>query len=314
VSEGEPGSSAQNVSRGDRYDRPCPACSGSSFRLCHRMPNQTALHRCVECGLVARDRIMSADERKRRYSDRSYFVKPTTPTEGLFGYNDYLRYRDLHMVLCTVRLDEIESFQSPGKLIDLGCGPGVLLDSARARGWEVTGVDLSSFAVEIAHAYYNLSIVEGEFLDTGFSSDHFDVVTMDDYLEHTTNPRGVIVEAARILRPGGLVTISTPNPASYTARLMGRQWFHYKQEEHFYFFSPASLRRILGELDFEVLSVRASPRIVDLQFIAMRLGYYGEAASRWLFAIGQRLVRSRLAFPIYTGEVRVIARKRRTAR
>jgi len=276
------------------------------------MPNHTRLHRCFECGLVARDRTMNAEERKKRYSDRNYFVKATTPTEGLYGYNDYLRYRDLHMVLCTVRLDEIESLQSPGRLVDVGCGPGVLLDSARARGWEVSGVDLSSYAVEIARSYYNLSIEEGEFLEAGFQSDHFDVVTMDDYLEHTTNPREVIEGAARILKPGGLITISTPNPASLSARLMGRQWFHYKQEEHFYFFSPASLRSILEDLGFDIFSIRRSPRIVDLQFIAMRLGYYSEATSRFLLSIGQRLIRSRLAFPIYTGEVRVLARKRKT--
>jgi 2-polyprenyl-3-methyl-5-hydroxy-6-metoxy-1,4-benzoquinol methylase len=254
---------------------------------------------------------MNAQERKKRYSDPSYFTKSTTPTEGLYGYNDYLRYRDIHMFLCTVRLDEIELFQSPGRLVDIGCGPGVLLDSARARGWEVHGLDLSSYAVEIARSYYNLTIVEGELLEAAFPSEHFDVVTMDDFLEHTTNPREIIVEAARILRPGGLIAISTPNPASLSARLMGRQWFHYKQEEHFYFFSPASLRRVLEDLDFEVLSVRRSPRIVDLQFIAMRLGYYSEKASHILLAIVKRLIRSRIAFPIYTGEVRVLARKRK---
>jgi hypothetical protein len=94
---------------------------------------------------------------------------------------------------------------------------------------------------------------------------------------------------------------------------MGRQWFHYKQEEHFYLFSRESLRRILEELDFEILTIHRSPRIVDLQFIAMRLGYYSSLAKRMLLGIGRSLIRSRVAFPIYTGEVRVIARKRSRA-
>jgi 2-polyprenyl-3-methyl-5-hydroxy-6-metoxy-1,4-benzoquinol methylase len=291
----------------------CPACHGTEFRLEHQMSNQTELHRCESCGLVARDRIMTPDECKQRYSDRSYFFKSTTPTEGLYGYNDYLRYRDIHMFLCTVRLDEIEEYTEPGKLLDLGCGPGVLLDSARARGWEISGLDISSYAVEIARAYYNISVVEGEFVEAGFPGEHFDVVTMDDFLEHTPNPREVIVEAARVIKSGGLLAISTPNPSGISAWLMGRQWFHYKQEEHFYLFSRESLRRILEELDFEILTIHRSPRIVDLQFIAMRLGYYSSLAKRMLLSIGRSLIRSRVAFPIYTGEVRVIARKRSRA-
>ena len=116
---------------------------------------------------------------------------------GLYGYNDYLRYRDLHMVLCTVRLDEIETHQSPGKLVDVGCGPGVLLDSARARGWEVSGLDLSSYAVEIARSYYNLSIVEGEFLEADFPNEHFDVVNLLSAEESDTRPRDTLEIAGR---------------------------------------------------------------------------------------------------------------------
>jgi 2-polyprenyl-3-methyl-5-hydroxy-6-metoxy-1,4-benzoquinol methylase len=254
--------------------------------------------------------LPNPEELRVHYSHPAYFSKVCHPQEPLYGYNNYLTDRHLYMWLAAQRMDEIELLQPRGRLLDVGCATGVLLDAARLRGWQVQGVDVSSFAVRIARAYYNLDVIEGELHDAAFPSNHFDVVTMDDVVEHAPDPRALLTEAARVLRPAGLLSISTPNAASLSARLMRGWWFHYKQREHLTFFTPRSANILLDELGLRVLSIRRSPRFVDLRYLFTRLGYYLPRLSHLVLRTGRHLSFTHVGFFIYTGEMTVRARKR----
>lgn len=288
----------------------CPTCQTSRIRLLFQMPDGSTLHRCAQCGLVVRDRMMTAAESKARYSHPQYYSKQSSPEEGLYGYNNYMRDRHLLMWLFAERLDEIERLQPRGHLLDVGCGPGVMLDIARLRGWEAQGVDISTFAVETARKYYNLDILECDLLSAHLPGSHFDVVCMDDYIEHVVNPREILAEGARLLRPGGLLVLNTPSAGSLTAHLMRRNWFHYKQEEHFYFFTPKSARILLNDLGLDVLSIRRSPRFVDLKYLFTRFAYYSKSLSRVLLWTTERMLWARIGFYLYVGDMRILARKR----
>lgn len=289
----------------------CNACRGE-FTVARRpLGDGTDLLACPECGLEVRSPMLSESDRHDRYDGPGYFSKDDDSLPGLYGYKNYLKDRYLLMWLLTERLDEIEELVPVGRLLDIGCATGVLLDVARLRGWEVQGVDLSSFAAKIAREYYNLDVFRGELPQAGFPDDHFDVVTMDDFIEHVTDPREVLTEAARILRPGGLMAVGTPNCESLTARLMGRQWFHYKQEEHFFFFTRRSLERLLEDVGLEVVLYRRAARFVDLKFLFHRLEYYYPKVSQWLLRMSQRSLLTRIGFFIHTGEMRIYARKKK---
>ncbi|MBI3030240.1 MAG: class I SAM-dependent methyltransferase, partial [Candidatus Rokubacteria bacterium] len=97
-----------------------------------------------------------------------------------------------------------------GRLLDVGCGDGAFLRLARARGWDVAGTELSPYAVSAAKAD-GLAVREGEVWDAGFAAAAFDAVTCWHVLEHTSDPRRVIEEIRRVLRPGGWLMLATPN-------------------------------------------------------------------------------------------------------
>jgi SAM-dependent methyltransferase len=111
--------------------------------------------------------------------------------------------------------------QAGGQLLDVACGQGKFLAYAHSRGFEVTGVDVSDVAVDIARERVpdaNVMVGAGESLP--FENDSFDVVTCIGSLEHFPDPAAGAAEMARVLRPGGSAVIFVPN-----LFFLGHVWF-----------------------------------------------------------------------------------------
>ena len=132
-----------------------------------------------------------------------------------------------------------------GRLLDVGCGTGVWLRICKSYGWDVYGVDLSTQAVETAKASGLLNVWAGTLVEAKFPSNFFDVVTMVQVLEHTYDPRAALLEARRILKPGGRLYVTVPNCASLEARVFASHWRALDVPRHLYFFNPATLRRMM---------------------------------------------------------------------
>jgi 2-polyprenyl-3-methyl-5-hydroxy-6-metoxy-1,4-benzoquinol methylase len=123
-------------------------------------------------------------------------------------------------------LDLIGARVSTGRLLDVGCGPGLLLDEARRRGYAPVGLELSRAAARHATEVLGLDVREVAF-EAFEPLEHFDVVVLADVLEHLDDPRAGLERAARLLRPGGVLCVVTPDPASLTARVAGARWWGY---------------------------------------------------------------------------------------
>lgn len=134
-----------------------------------------------------------------------------------------------------------------GRLLDVGCATGDFLsEMARQPGWSVMGVEPSPDAGRYA-AGSGLTVVRGVLNDGAFAAGSFDAVTMWDVLEHVYDPRAVIAEAARILRPGGVLVVNHPNTASLDRRIFGRLWVGYELPRHLYLYPSEQLGRLMGE-------------------------------------------------------------------
>ena len=158
------------------------------------------------------------------------------------------------------RLDRIARLAAPpGHLLDVGCGTGEFLGFARESGWEVTGTELSPYAADATGAA-GLPVFAGEVWEAGFPPARFDVVTCWHVIEHVSDPRRVVAELFRVLRPGGYCLLATPNlddrifRAAY-ALARGRRARLYETEErevHLYFFSARTLGELAKSAGFEM--------------------------------------------------------------
>ena len=152
-------------------------------------------------------------------------------------------------------LEEIEVFKKLGKLLDVGIGTGLFLKIAREHGWKVIGVDVSSYSVNKAKKY-GFEVYKEELGTIPFGNNFFDVVNMRHSIEHVENPKKVLTEAYKILKPGGVICIATPNSFGIHARIFGKDWPHLSLPYHLHFFSKKSLSTLVESIGFKVLQLK----------------------------------------------------------
>lgn len=133
-----------------------------------------------------------------------------------------------------LRLEYIDSHVSlkNKRVLDVGCGGGILSESMYSKGADVTGIDLGEKALNVAklHQYesgtkvdYRLVSVEQLASEQPAS---FDVVTCMEMLEHVPDPESIVAACARLVKPGGAVFLSTINrtPKAYLFAVIGAEY------------------------------------------------------------------------------------------
>jgi len=256
----------------------CPVCGargrellydGLTDRVFFCAPGVWTLYRCLGCGSAYMD--PRPTRRTIGLAYRSYFThetpcaaapeRPATPLRRLKAAlrNDYLRSRygisvgpavplgRLAVYLAVHRRLNIDRWvrhlprpSRGARLLDVGCGNGQYLITARTLGWDAWGIDPDPGAVAAARSA-GLRVEQRGFPDTGLPDGYFDVVTMNHVIEHLHDPVGALREVRRILKPGGTLWIATPNIGSIGGRYYGHHWRGLEPPRHLVLFTAASL-------------------------------------------------------------------------
>ncbi len=159
------------------------------------------------------------------------------------------------------RLEEITAefapYRQTNRLLDIGCGAGSLMLAARKNGWNAHGLDVSPNAVNHVRSL-GFEVFQGELQQAHLPSAHFDVITAAEILEHLSEPRVLLEEVARLLRPGGLFWTTTPHARGLSARVLGLKWRCIWPPEHLQLFSAAGLKGLLRDVGFRQIRVRTT--------------------------------------------------------
>lgn len=119
-------------------------------------------------------------------------------------------------------LDQINKLPR-GSLLDVGCGNGDLMNSAKAMGFTVHGLEIDPLAVRAA-SDRGLSVLQGSFDRLSEYQGDFDYIVCSHVVEHAHDPRQLIHLLVNAVKPGGRVFVSWPNPQSIVLDLFGRYW------------------------------------------------------------------------------------------
>jgi 2-polyprenyl-3-methyl-5-hydroxy-6-metoxy-1,4-benzoquinol methylase len=136
------------------------------------------------------------------------------------------------------------------RLLDIGCALGSMLEEAKAAGWDSVGVETSEFAAKYAAENTGCPVYAGTLEKAAFRSESFDVVTLMDVIEHVPEPIALINEIFRVLRPGGVLFIVTPNFSSFFVWLYGSSAYGVWPEHHVVYFQPSTARNLLLKAGF----------------------------------------------------------------
>ena len=147
-----------------------------------------------------------------------------------------------------------------GKLLDVGCGTGTLLDEAKPY-FECYGLEPSPIAAkQCREKGYN--VVEDYFENVTFEN-YFDAITMDSVIEHVASPTQFLIQVHGFLKPGGVVAILTPKYGGPASTRHGAGWNGFRHGYHTFLFSGKTLSALLEKTGFEVLSHPKRDRILD---------------------------------------------------
>ena len=211
---------AENYASASLVSRSCPACEATnSFKRGHK--NGFEMLTCGHCSTLYTSQLPVADSAE--------------------NYDDYYHEENLTAPeFVNRRLNEIvagfSAYKRHNRLLDVGFGAGTLLAAARSAGFQAFGVDVAERAVTSARAM-GFEVFCGTIQQAQYQENYFDVVTASEVLEHVPDPKAVLQEIARVLRPGGLLWLTTPHGRGLSGKFLGLKWSVVSPPEHLQLFS-----------------------------------------------------------------------------
>ena len=133
----------------------------------------------------------------------------------------------------------------PVRYLDIGCSTGFVVEAARARGWNATGVDLNPSAIEFGQSR-GLDLRTVTLEDAGFACGTFDAISLFDVLEHLPAPARTLRACIDLLAPGGILFMYVPNYDSASRLLMGAAAHFIWPTHHLNYYTPATLRDLMA--------------------------------------------------------------------
>jgi len=225
--------------------RPCVACDSLDFIWSPTIQPAVQLNRCNRCGMSSTHPRPSPTELERRYSQTYYGPKNLKflhAFERLIAWITWRRARRIHGMVAP-----------HSRILEIGCGRGLLLKHLAQLGHECHGSERSELAAQRARKTVGLRIYTRSLEQCGLESNYFDLVILWHVLEHLEEPGQSLSFVNRLLRPGGLLLLEVPNYTSLQSQFSGKHWFHLDIERHLYHFSKEGLKKLLGKTQFQVI-------------------------------------------------------------
>lgn len=290
----------------------CAVCASEDLR-----PHLAVAGDAGEAGLIpTTDRFGTALADIVRCARCGHMQLAIFPTEedlseayGEAESEDYIAEESGQRATARAILERIEHQVPPGSLLDLGCWVGFLLDEARKRGWQVTGVEPSEFASAYARDRLGLDVRTEGLFEARLEPAAYDAVFMGDVIEHLPAAGEALDRIAGLIAPGGVLALALPDAGSKLARVMGKRWWSVIPT-HVHYFTRASVAALLVRHGYRVVSISTQPKTFTAGYYLGRLGGYSAGLGRAVVgAAGAVGVRDRLWTPDFRDRMLVIARR-----
>jgi 2-polyprenyl-3-methyl-5-hydroxy-6-metoxy-1,4-benzoquinol methylase len=277
----------------------CNLCGSVSYEFLFKAnENQFYLRdnfnivKCVVCGLVFTNPRPIKDNIHKYYSKGKYYTHQSIDDTindnkkrwiiKTLIYNKLYRVNKLNKKNIIIKLLEtilhflfnkfisvIIPYKNNGNILDVGCGNGTFLNFIKKYGWNTYGTEISDYSI-IKCKEKDINVFKGELHEAEHQNKYFDVVVVNQVLEHLYDPLNFLIECKRILKDDGLLIIGVPNFNSYDSRILQGDWQALQVPTHLYHFSTKTLTRMLEKAGFQV-AFRKQPFLAQYDYLYYKI-------------------------------------------
>jgi 2-polyprenyl-3-methyl-5-hydroxy-6-metoxy-1,4-benzoquinol methylase len=232
----------------------CNYCGADNYKVRYVKEGYNIVQ-CNSCGLVYVNPRLKPEAVKELY-DEDYFKGK--------GFDKSVQYREEFEEKSKITdlndwdLSTIQEFNKTGSdkkiLLDVGCGMGLFLWKAKQKGYEPEGLELSQYACNFVNSLgieaFNNTIDNFE-----SQNNYYDAISMKEVIEHLPDPLSVLEKVHKILKPGGVLFMTTGNYDCPERKVRGKDWFYFMPEGHLYIFSNKTMKKYLKKVGFRKIKV-----------------------------------------------------------
>ena len=253
--------------------RNCPGCGQNDFEVLFESNLEDSDFR----GVVESIYMLWGERRGRHVKCKNCHLIYVNPIENGGDINeaysqmksvDAAIVRESRLRATESQVELVKKYKDGTRLLDIGCGEGFFLFNASRLGYAVKGVEPSQDAAAYARKEFGLDVEAKPFEELRFPEDHFDVVTLWQVLEHMPYPLIVLKEIHRILKPGGMLVITTPDIEKIPARILKTRWWCITRL-HINQFTTKTLTNILKNAAFQNISAVSYKESISLLMLSI---------------------------------------------
>ncbi|HOV80011.1 MAG TPA: methyltransferase domain-containing protein [Bacillota bacterium] len=282
----------------------CPICESRRLQ-CIFVSRGYPVSLCRDCGFTFLNRQPSDRVLAEIYNSDYFLGEPTPQGEKAIS--------DMKRASAELNLQMLIEYcgKSTGRLLEIGCGKGDFLAVARKAGFDVTGIEISRHAADRANRLLGGACVRCGTPETALlPGEQYDVCVAFDTIEHVRDPLQLLKIVHQILKPGGVLFLSTPSLDSWPARLMRRNWMEFKTE-HLHYFDRQTIQNALAKSGFAEVLITPGYKYLTMDYIFNHFDKYKVPFFTPLTSLLRRLtpasIRSR-QFKIAAGGINVLCR------
>lgn len=196
--------------------RNCPNCNSGEYKI-YLTEGDFKIVKCSKCSLVY---LLNIPDESEIYEDyyKIEFSKDDYSKDSKFPHLSEI------YTINDQRLYYLKKLKIKGSLLDIGCGTGLFLHTARNYGYDVSGIDVSQTALKFARESFKLNVSEKKVEDLISQNKKYDFVTLWHVLEHFANPKEELTKIKQLLNPDGILLIEVPNLNSIKFKLSKSKW------------------------------------------------------------------------------------------
>jgi 2-polyprenyl-3-methyl-5-hydroxy-6-metoxy-1,4-benzoquinol methylase len=235
----------------------CPICNSSSNSFYTEVyddrygyPGRFKLYKCNDCQHVYLDEKFDSETLTSLYTDyypRSNFnINNFKPRKEIKGFGSW--FKGEHRSAYTYVPKNV-------RVLDVGCGFGETLAYHKQRGCEVYGCEVDQNIERVAEEHgFNVHV--GLYDSANYEENFFDYITLDQVIEHVTDPIEILKGISYNLKTGGTAILSCPNVNGWGASYYKNKWLHWHTPYHLHFFSKKSMRDAAKKAGMIVVKVK----------------------------------------------------------